>query len=228
MQPNSSDQDDVTGTVQSSNAGIPVDIGETSSVELPVIPHKERPPVIMMPARETPQPQDDTTPQPTAQSQAASEPAKVKQASREAAPPTQSKPQNEPTTPTQKPESKTDGPKAESKPPASAPVESKQASREAAPPTQSKLQSEPTAPASVPAESKQASREPVPAHVEPKREIRHVMHKEPKRRREVRGRRAHHVRARKTREFAGFDLFGALFGFHHDPPGGYVPPTAMP
>ena len=43
--------EDVTGTiVQSPGAAIPVDIGESSSAELPVIPHQERPPVIT-PAR---------------------------------------------------------------------------------------------------------------------------------------------------------------------------------
>ncbi len=52
---NDAESEDVTGTiVQSPNASIPVDIGEMSSTELPVIPHEERPPVIMMPERNTP------------------------------------------------------------------------------------------------------------------------------------------------------------------------------
>ena len=43
--------EDVTGTiVQSPKASMPLDIGETSSAELPVIPHEEQPPVIT-PAR---------------------------------------------------------------------------------------------------------------------------------------------------------------------------------
>lgn len=86
VQPNPVDQDDVTGTVQSSNAAIPVDIGESSSAELPVIPHEERPPVIMMPVRETPG--DSTAPQ-TVQPKPQSRnvpPAPAKQASRESTP----------------------------------------------------------------------------------------------------------------------------------------------
>jgi hypothetical protein len=47
--------EDVTGTiVQSPEAAIPVDIGETSSFELPVIPHEEKPPVILTPERSKP------------------------------------------------------------------------------------------------------------------------------------------------------------------------------
>lgn len=49
------DRDDVTGTIAPSpDASIPLGIGESSSTELPVIPHEERPPMIMTPARNTP------------------------------------------------------------------------------------------------------------------------------------------------------------------------------
>lgn len=40
------DPEDVTGTIPQPAASIPVDIGESSSAELPVIPHEEKPPVI--------------------------------------------------------------------------------------------------------------------------------------------------------------------------------------
>ena len=101
---------DITGST-SSDAAIPVDIGESSSAELPVIPHKEMPPVIMMPAREIPtdestapvatQPKpEEMAPQPSAAKQATRAPApkvdvikaaapapvSVKQASRESPP----------------------------------------------------------------------------------------------------------------------------------------------
>jgi hypothetical protein len=46
---------DVTGAVTPApDATIPIGIGESSSTELPVIPHAERPPVIMTPARNAP------------------------------------------------------------------------------------------------------------------------------------------------------------------------------
>lgn len=50
------DPDDVTGSIgrPQDEAGIPVEIGEASSTELPVIPMEEMPPVIRMPQRETP------------------------------------------------------------------------------------------------------------------------------------------------------------------------------
>lgn len=49
--PTDAQPEDVTGTiVQSPKASMPLDIGETSSAELPVIPHEEQPPVIT-PAR---------------------------------------------------------------------------------------------------------------------------------------------------------------------------------
>jgi hypothetical protein len=86
VQANPVDQDDVTGTVQSPNAALPVDIGETSSTELPVIPQEERPPVIVMPVREAPD--DSATPQPVQpkpQSRNVA-PDPAKQASREIAP----------------------------------------------------------------------------------------------------------------------------------------------
>lgn len=90
VSPNQADQDDVTGTVQSPDAAIPLDIGESSSTELPVIPHEERPPVIMMPVRETPRPDRSAVPEPVRpkpESRSASpEPAKSRQASRDAAP----------------------------------------------------------------------------------------------------------------------------------------------
>jgi hypothetical protein len=61
---NDADPEDVTGTItQSPGAAIPVEIGETSSTELPVIPHEERPPVIMMPERAKPPSESNATPE---------------------------------------------------------------------------------------------------------------------------------------------------------------------
>ena len=88
VQANHVDQDDVTGTVQSPNAAIPVDIGETSSTELPVIPQEERPPVIVMPVREAPASDHDAAPEPAQpKPQSLDEaPLPARQASREIAP----------------------------------------------------------------------------------------------------------------------------------------------
>ncbi len=50
-----SDAQGVTGSImQPPDHTIPIDIGETSSTELPVIPQDEQPPVIMMPERSKP------------------------------------------------------------------------------------------------------------------------------------------------------------------------------
>ncbi len=55
---------DVTGTiVQSPGSAIPVDIGESSSAELPVIPHEEQPPVIMTPRRANEPRESQTAPE---------------------------------------------------------------------------------------------------------------------------------------------------------------------
>ncbi len=72
--------EDVTGTiVQSPNASIPVDIGETSSTELPVIPREEQPPVVIMPERAKLPHESNAGPEPAkppATSNATAEPAK--------------------------------------------------------------------------------------------------------------------------------------------------------
>jgi len=50
------DPEDLTGTItQSPDAAIPVGIGEASSIELPVNPQEEKPPVIRTPERSWPQ-----------------------------------------------------------------------------------------------------------------------------------------------------------------------------
>jgi len=49
------DPEDVTGTIpQATATTIPVDIGESSSAEMPVLPHEERPPVITPARAKTP------------------------------------------------------------------------------------------------------------------------------------------------------------------------------
>jgi hypothetical protein len=56
------DATDVTGSVsQPADRSIPIDIGEASSTELPVIPQDDRPPVIMMPERSNPPQQSRAT-----------------------------------------------------------------------------------------------------------------------------------------------------------------------
>jgi hypothetical protein len=58
--------DDVTATAaQAPSASLPLDIGETSSTELPVMPHEEQPPVIKMPERRKPADESlNTAPEP--------------------------------------------------------------------------------------------------------------------------------------------------------------------
>ena len=58
------DPEDVTGTiVQTPAVAMPVDIGETSSTELPVVPHEEKTPVIMTPQRIKPPRESNAAPQ---------------------------------------------------------------------------------------------------------------------------------------------------------------------
>lgn len=83
---NDADPEDVTGTiVQAPSAVIPVEIGETSSVELPVIPHEERPPVIMVPEQAKPPRESNAAPEqvrPQPASATAPPPAKPRRAKR--------------------------------------------------------------------------------------------------------------------------------------------------
>jgi hypothetical protein len=75
--PTDAQPEDVTGTiVQSPKASIPLDIGETSSVELPVIPHEEQPPVIT-PSRAKRQHEGNAAPE-----QAKPQPAKTRRTHR--------------------------------------------------------------------------------------------------------------------------------------------------
>jgi hypothetical protein len=83
---NDADPEDVTGTiVQSPGAAMPVEIGETSSTELPVIPHEERPPVTMMPERAKPPSESNAAPEqakPQPANATTSQPAKPRRARR--------------------------------------------------------------------------------------------------------------------------------------------------
>ena len=146
VHPGTTTAGDITGST-SSDAAIPVDIGESSSAELPVIPHKEMPPVIMMPAREIPtdestapvatQPKpEEIAPQPSAAKQASRAPAPKVDVIKAAAPDTVSVKQASRKSPP-KPEvikAAAPAPKVEViKAAAPAPVSVKQASRESPP-----------------------------------------------------------------------------------------------
>jgi hypothetical protein len=199
VQPAPVGDDDTTGSVQSPDAAIPVDIGETSSFELPVIPHEEKPPVTMMPAREIPPPDIDTAPQtvkPKSQSDATPEPATEKHASRETAPPAAAPPAAAPPTA---------APKEAAPEPVAPPIEE----IKAAPPEPGPL--------------KQASREVALPPERPKPEIHHAARKPVRRHHEVRrARRLRHVAKQQT---VPFGLFGVLFGAPADQPFKYPQPS---
>ncbi len=231
VHPGTTDGGDITGST-SPDAVIPVDIGESSSAELPVIPHKEMPPAIMMPAREMPA-DEGTAPvatQPKPESQAAPQPAAAKQATRAGAPqpdpvPVVAKPAGKAATPEPAPAkqaSREPAPKVEIiKAAAPAPVTVKQASRTPAPVTvkqtsrthapEPAAKPESKAAAPPPAPSKLASREVVLPPPRPKPETRHAARHRAKPRHELRvARRARRVKTKQ--EFKDFDLFRALFG----------------
>jgi hypothetical protein len=219
VQPAPVGDDDTTGSVQSPDAAIPVDIGETSSFELPVIPHEEKPPVTMMPAREIPPPDIDTAPQtvtPKSQSDTAPEPATEKHASRETAPPAAAPPAAAPQ-PAAPPIA---APKeAAPEPVALQPVAPKEAApKPVTPPIEEFKAANPE-----PAPLKQASREVALPPERPKPEIRHAARKPVRRHHEVRRvRRLRHIAKQQT---VPFGLFGVLFGAPADQPFKYPQPS---